>query len=426
MNALYLLLIPLFILICAMMKTAEIAIISIRRSWLEKKVKEEPKKLKKALWLEAHQDKMLLAMEMFFVLSAVISTVLVSEYVIGHVEIWIVGAGIMYGRLMAYALVIFLISIIFITLGKLLPKRIGLFKREIILTKARMSMLYYWTRLLSPLCHVMNAMSRSLGQFVGIREDQEEIITRDELKTILREGEQQGVLDKDEERLLKRIIDLDDIYVEEVMTPRTKVFTVDIEDLSSEYLGHILKSAHSRIPIYEDSHDNIIGILHIKDVFREGYDGGFAHIDYRELLRPAEIILETRPVDDVLREFQLKKIQLGIVINEYGSFVGIITVEEIIEEIVGEIDDEYDAMGGEIIDTKQGYVVDGLISLSSINSFFELSIESNDYSRLNGYLMANYSQEELTKGAVLNFFGRKLTVLTRDKKIVQKVLISKK
>ena len=121
MNALYLLLIPLFILICAMMKTAEIAIISIRRSWLEKKVKEEPKKLKKALWLEGHQDKMLLAMEMFFVLSAVISTVLVSEYVIGHVEIWIVGAGIMYGRLMAYALVIFLISIIFITLESCFP-----------------------------------------------------------------------------------------------------------------------------------------------------------------------------------------------------------------------------------------------------------------------------------------------------------------
>lgn len=426
MNELFLLVIPFLMIVCALMKTAEISVISIRGSYLDKNFKENPKELKKAKWLYDHQDKMLLSMELFFLLSAIIATEIVSIQLIPSFKRWTEQLNFKYTEVIAFALLFIVIAILFLLFGKLIPKRVGLYKRETIIKKKRLALLYYWTYILVPFCKGMSAFSHSFSQFFGVEDDQEEIITRDELKTILREGEEQGVLDKEEEKLLKRVIDLDDIYVDEVMTPRTKVFTVDIDDLCGEYMGHIINSAHSRIPVYEDSHDNIIGILHIKDVFRESYEGGFSHINYRKLLRPAELILETRPVDEVLREFQLKKIQMGVVINEYGSFVGIITVEEIIEEIVGDIDDEYDAIGGEIIDTLQGYVVDGLVSLSSINHFFDLNIESNDYSRLNGYLMANYKQEELKQGLVIPFFGRKMTILTRDKKVIKKVLISKK
>ena len=196
----------------------------------------------------------------------------------------------------------------------------------------------------------------------------------EEVMSILEAGQESGVLKEEGKKMINSIFALDDKLAYEIMTPRTDVFVIDIEDPPEEYVDDLMKLRYSRIPVCQGETDNIIGILNIKDYLIQAWEKGFESVDIASILRAPYFVPETKNIDALLFELQKMKQQIAILIDEYGGFSGIVTMEDIIEQVVGDIDDEYDEEV-EIIDKVDDhiYLVDGDVSLEDLDE--ELGID---------------------------------------------------
>lgn len=209
-----------------------------------------------------------------------------------------------------------------------------------------------------------------------LREDSEES-PKEELIASLEEDEQiRQIVSDFEMSAITNILRLDEIKAKDIMVPRTSAFAVDISDEITEILDEIIEERYSRVPVYEKDIDNIIGVIHVKDLFAQVRKGTLEQVNLRGLLREAYFVHEFKPLDQLLFEMQRDRIHMGLVIDEYGGFSGLLTIEDILEEIVGEIDDEDDEPEEEkqiqkISETT--YRVDGLVSIDELNE--ELDIE---------------------------------------------------
>ena len=190
----------------------------------------------------------------------------------------------------------------------------------------------------------------------------------EEVMSILEAGQESGVLKEEGKKMINSIFALDDKLAYEIMTPRTDVFVIDIEDPPEEYVDDLMKLRYSRIPVCQGETDNIIGILNIKDYLIQAWEKGFEAVDIASILRTPYFVPETKNIDALLFELQKMKQQIAILIDEYGGFSGIVTMEDIIEQVVGDIDDEYDEEE-EIIDKVDDhiYLVDGDVSLEDLD-----------------------------------------------------------
>ena len=209
-----------------------------------------------------------------------------------------------------------------------------------------------------------------------LREDSEES-PKEELIASLEEDEQiRQIVSDFEMSAITNILRLDEIKAKDIMVPRTSAFAVDISDEITEILDEIIEERYSRVPVYEKDIDNIIGVIHVKDLFAQVRKGTLEQVNLRGLLREAYFVHEFKPLDQLLFEMQRDRIHMGLIIDEYGGFSGLLTIEDILEEIVGEIDDEDDEPEEEkqiqkISETT--YRVDGLVSIDELNE--ELDIE---------------------------------------------------
>ena len=188
--------------------------------------------------------------------------------------------------------------------------------------------------------------------------------------------------------MITGVFAFDDLLAYEVMTPRTDVFAIDINDPSEEYIDELMELRFSRIPVYEDDSDNIIGILYIKDYLIQARESGFDNVDIRSILRTPYFVPETKNIDSLFVELQKTKQHIAILIDEYGGFSGIVTMEDIIEEVMGEIDDEYDEEEPEIkqirSDTCQ---LDGSMDLDDIDEELNIDLESESSETIGGFLI---------------------------------------
>lgn len=200
------------------------------------------------------------------------------------------------------------------------------------------------------------------------------------------EGEENGTIEQEEKELLNNVFAFNDIIVSEVMTPRTDIFAIEIDEDINELLDKIDEYKYSRIPVYEDNIDNIEGILFIKDILKVIKDGRYINI--REIMREPYFIPESKEIDELFRELQKSKQQMAIVIDEYGGTAGLITMEDIIEELMGNILDEYD---DEEIEYKKldenTYILSGSSTVYDIKKIFSVDIPDGDYETLSGYLL---------------------------------------
>jgi putative hemolysin len=180
----------------------------------------------------------------------------------------------------------------------------------------------------------------------------------------------------------------DDKMAYEIMTPRTEVFMIDADEPFQDYVEELMELHYTRIPVYENDIDNIIGILNIKDLFISTWDKGFENVKIREILRKPYFVPETKHIASLFRDLQASKQHIAVLIDEYGGFSGIVTMEDIIEEVVGEIGDEYDEEETPVQKIGDNcYLLDGLLSLNDINEMLGLSLESEDSETLGGYLL---------------------------------------
>ena len=199
-----------------------------------------------------------------------------------------------------------------------------------------------------------------------------------------------GIINPTEREMIDGVISFDDVLAEEVMTPRTEVFMIDVDEPDEDF-ETLMQMRYSRVPVYEGDIDNIIGILYIKDFFLEAYKVGFDKVDIRSILRPAYFIPERKNINDLFLELKNSRYQMAVLIDEYGGFTGIVTMEDLIEEVMGEIDDEYDKKTNPAIKKidDRHFIATGSCEIEDVNNACNLKLDENseDYDTLGGMLI---------------------------------------
>ncbi|WP_027715921.1 HlyC/CorC family transporter [Desulfuromonas sp. TF] len=239
--------------------------------------------------------------------------------------------------------------------------------------------------ILMPVVWLVTGVSRLLTRFIK-GEEERPIISEDEIRSIIRVGEETGVVAKEQRRMLHGIFELSQIRVRDVMIPRTEVAGIDVNTPFEDVLRLTQQARHSRFPVFEESLDNVVGIIHSKDILN--YVDRPQEFSIREVARPPYFVPESKPIETLLQSFRRKRVHLAVVVDEYGGVEGIVTLEDIVEEIVGEIQDEYDVEEVLIREIAPGrYLVDGSTSLRSINRRFGLQLSEEHANTLAGFLL---------------------------------------
>ena len=288
------------------------------------------------------------------------------------------------------------ISLIFVTIilsyftlvfGELVPKRIALQKAEFI-SLFSVKIILTISKITSPFIKLLSLSTNFVLHILGMKDEKlEENISKEEIRSMIEAGQANGVFNETEKEMINSIFEFDDITVGEIMTARTDVFMVNIDVPVSEYIDNLLSKKYARVPVYQNTSDNIIGTLHLKDLIIEARKNGFENIDVKSIIRKPYLIPESKKIDELFKEMQKSKKSMAIIIDEYGGFAGIVTMEDLVEEVMGEIEDEHDISSPQItrID-KFTYIVNGLISLDELNEKFGTDIENHGYNTLSGYI----------------------------------------
>ena len=273
---------------------------------------------------------------------------------------------------------------------------------------------------LRPVVWLLSAITNSLVRMLGGQmKHRGPFVTEEELRLLVTVGEKEGVLEEEETEMIRSVFEFADTTVREVMIPRIDMVTLEGNATVDEAVDLALEGGFSRIPVYEENLDNIIGVLYTKDMLRQ-LRQGHNTLPVRNFVRAAYFVPETKKLDDLLREIRQKRVHMVIVVDEYGSVAGLVTIEDLVEEIVGDIQDEYDHEEKLYEPTgKDVYVFDAKISIDEFNDLMNMHLESEDYETLGGFLYAQLDKIP-NVGDTITFEGWKFSVLgTRGRRITK-------
>lgn len=293
--------------------------------------------------------------------------------------------------IVAYLLSALVIMTILLTVGIIVPQKLG--KRHPEAWAMRyVGFVSVVVMLLKPLTLPILGLASLILKIFGVDYNEDtENVTEEEIMSIVNEGHEQGVLEEKEAEMISNIIELDEKEASEVMTHRKNIVAVDGDWTLAETVEFIINENNSRFPVFDGDIDNIIGILHFRDVFSCYKKGGMDNVPIKEIseiLREPKFIPETRNIDILFREMQKEKNHMDIIVDEYGQTAGIVTMEDVLEEIVGNIFDEYDEDEDNIVhESENTYIIKGITPLSDIEDEIDISFNEEDYDTLNGYLI---------------------------------------
>ena len=295
-----------------------------------------------------------------------------------------------YSSQISMILITFILSYVTLVFGELIPKRIALRNSENIALSS-VGVIVFISTIFSPFVKFLTFSTNLVLTILRMREDNiEEKVSKEELRSLVEVGKEHGVINETEQEMIENIIEFDEKIAREIMIPRTKVFLIDKNISIHELFENKEIGKYSRIPVYENEADNIVGVLLTKDLMMEAYKKGFDNIKVADLLQEAYFVPETKNVNELFNEMQLEKKHITILIDEYGGFSGIVTLEDLIEEVMGNIDDEFDDEDLSIHQiSKNKYLVNGDVSLYNLNDNFHFELESKYYDTLSGILIEN-------------------------------------
>ncbi|OOB80044.1 MAG: hemolysin [Epulopiscium sp. Nuni2H_MBin003] len=240
---------------------------------------------------------------------------------------------------------------------------------------------------LSPIVGVLMAISNFIIRLLGGKpESSRAFITEDQLKTIVTVSHEEGVLEDEEKEMIYNVFEFGDSYAKDIMVPRTDMVAIDIEATYDDILSLYKEYQFSRMPVFSETHDNIIGMVYIKDLLLNNFDT--ATFKVSSILRDAYFVHEFKRIDELLKELRTKKAGIAFVVDEYGGTSGLLTLEDLIEEIVGEIEDEYDTHNDDFMQISESeFLIDGTYRISDFNDKLGLDIKSNEFDSLGGYVI---------------------------------------
>ena len=295
-----------------------------------------------------------------------------------------------YAHEISLIVVTIILSYITLVFGELLPKRLALQNSQKIAMYAVKPIMLI-SKITIPFVKLLSISTNFLIRLFNVNsKNLEEKVSKEEIKSLVDVGQEHGVINETEKDMINSIFEFDDKLAKEVMTPRTNVYMINIDDCANTYLNSLLNEKYSRIPIFQENIDNIIGILYMKDFLCEAYKVGFDNVNLRNILHTPYFVPEMKNIDELFKELQISRKHMAILIDEYGGFSGIVTIEDLIEEVMGDFGDEFD--DEEILlknISKNTFLASGLISINELNEKLHINLdsESDDYDTLGGFII---------------------------------------
>ncbi len=387
---LQILLIFILTAINAFFAAAEMALVSVDQHKLKNDAEDGDKRAKKIIDILSDQSNFLSTIQVAITLAGFFNSAAAATGISRRLELFFMSKDIPYSGTLATILITILLSYITIVLGELVPKRVALVKSEGF-ARSSIGLISATAAVFKPFVKFLSWSTNLVLNMFGIStQDVEGKVTLSDIKSLVQLGQTQGVIDDVEGEMIKSVIGFDNTYAEEIMTARPEVFMIDINEPFDKFLEEMLNLKYSRIPVYEGEVDNIIGVLYLKDYLLESYNKGFENVDIRSIIKPGYFVPERKNVNDLFSELQTNNKHMALLIDEYGGFSGIVTMEDLIEEIVGDIDDEYDHDIPEIQQiTDDIWIAKGTLSIKELNFRMstELDEETEDYDTLGGLLI---------------------------------------
>ena len=370
-------------LINAFLAASEIAVVSVNKNRVEQKAEEGNVKSQKLLKIIDNPTNFLSTIQVGITLVNILSGASLADTLSTRLAP-LLGGGTA-AKSLANIIVLAILTYVSIVFGELYPKRIAMNKSEEV-AQFTSGVIRTIGIIAKPFVWFLSASTSLLARITPMEFDDEDTkMTRDEMRYML---ETEGVFEEDELEMLQGIFSLDTKVAREVMVPRTSAFMVDINDSVEEILTEILAENYSRIPVYNEDKDKVVGILHTKNLLKCAYKYGFETMDIKQILQEPLFVPETVFIDDLLYELKKTQNQMAILLDEYGGVVGLVTLEDLLEEIVGEIDDESDEVEElyEKISDKE-YVIQGRMLIDDFNEAFNMSLHMSDVDTMAGYLI---------------------------------------
>lgn len=383
-------LIALLTLLNAFFASAEMAIVSLNKTRIKLLAEQSNKKAQLLEKLLKEPTKFLSTIQVGITLAGFFSSASAATGISYRIGNYLDKLNVPYGQEISFFLVTIILSYIMLVFGELFPKRVALQKSEEIAMLSIRPILFV-SKLAIPFVKLLSISTNLLIRITGMNSSNlEEKVSIEEIRSLVEIGQENGVINSTEKEMINSIFEFDDKLAEEVMTPRTEVYLINIDKPLSEYIDELLQKRYSRIPVFEGDSDNIIGILYMKDFIIEAHKVGFENVDIRSIIHPAYFVPERKNIDELFKELQNYRKHMAILIDEYGGFSGIVTIEDLIEEVMGNINDEYDEDEPCVkkIDNKT-FMVKGSISIDELNENLHLNLneDSEDYDTLGGLLI---------------------------------------
>ncbi len=375
---------------------AEFAIVKVRASQLEVKVKDGNSFAILSKHIVSHLDGYLAATQLGITLASLglgwIGEPVVSKIILNIMVLFGFDSNPELAHNIALPLAFAFITILHIVFGELAPKSLAIQRPE----KTTLFIAYplqFFFYLLRPFGWVLNGIANFILKLMGISAIHgSEVHSSEEIQLLVQQGQASGEIDADEYKIIKNAFNFSDQTVRQIMVPRTQMFAIDVTEFNEATIQKIIEESYSRIPCYEDNLDNVIGLVYLKDILIASRHN--PKFNLKDLIRNIVIVPETKSIGKLMNEFQLKHQQMALVVNEYGGTEGIITMEDILEELVGEIQDEFDneIPAVEKVGEKT-YNVLASSSIDDINEYLPHPIEKDElYETLAGYLFLKFNK----------------------------------
>ena len=379
----------ILILINAFFASAEIAFISLNDAKIELQAKEGNKKAKKIQNMLKNPSKFLATIQIGVTLAGFLSSAFASDTFADKLapvlNTWLPSVSISTWKSISIIIITIILSYFTLVFGELVPKRIAMKYYEKV-SFASIGVIKTISVITAPFVKFLTFSTNIVSKLFGVTGEEEDNVTEEEIRMMVDVGEEKGTIKEEEKEMINNVFEFNDKFASEIMVPRNKIFALDIDMTIAEVIEKLSEDMrYSRIPVYDENMDNIKGIIYIKDLLISNKN---KNSKIKSLVKEAYFVSETKRVNELFQELRKDKKQIAIVLDEYGGTAGMVTMEDILEEIVGEIYDEYDKETDKFkkIDNNT-FLFDASIALYDVEKFLDIDIDEEDVDTLGGYLI---------------------------------------
>lgn len=372
----------------AFFAASEMAFVSLNDTKISVKAKEGDKKYKKIERMLKSPSKFLATIQIGITLAGFLSSAFASDVFASKLAVILFDMTHIFsvGIWSTISIVIITIILSYFTLifGELVPKRIAMENAEKF-SKFSISIITALAKIMSPFVKFLTWSTDCASKIFGVSKENEETVTEEEIRMMVDVGEEKGTIKNEEKEMINNVFELNDTEVSEIMVHRTEMFALDKELTVSDVSKKLVEGEYrySRIPVYDEDIDSIVGILYIKELLRAN-----SNTKIKKIMKDALFVPESKRIDELFKEMQKNKVQIAIVADEYGGTSGMVTMEDVLEEIVGDIFDEYDPVENEYEKIDENtYIVDGQMNISDFEKLMDIKEIETEYDTVSGYLL---------------------------------------